>query len=62
MEGFAPPFLRGDTMNRITVFHGNKKEFKQAVITENALEYFKKLGFVESVDKLKAARNANKKD
>jgi hypothetical protein len=49
-------------MNRITVFHGNKKEFKQAVITKDSLEYFMKLGFVESVDKLKAARNANKKD
>lgn len=47
---------------RITVFHGNKAKFVQAVINESDLPEFKKLGFVESVDKLKAARNANKKD
>lgn len=48
-------------MNRVTVFHGNKKAFVQAVIRSDDLEAFKKLGFVESVDQLKAARNVNKK-
>lgn len=47
---------------RITVFHGTKQNPVQAVINGKDLPVFKKLGFVESVDKLKAARNVNKKD
>lgn len=47
---------------RITVFHGTKQKPIQAVINDVDLDAFKKLGFVDSVDKLKAARNVNKKD
>lgn len=48
-------------MNRLTVFFGNKSDWFQAVIQDKDLEAAKKAGAVESVDKLKAARNANKK-
>jgi hypothetical protein len=37
---------------RITVFHGNKQDFVQAVICSDKLDYFKELGFVDSHDKL----------
>lgn len=47
---------------RVTVFHGTKQSYVQAVINDADLDVFKKLGFVDSVDKLKAPRNANKKD
>lgn len=46
---------------RITVFHGTKKSFVQAVINSEDFPAFKKLGFVDSADKLKGAKNDNKK-
>lgn len=61
MIGASAPFLFEVIMKRITVFHGNKTKFVQAVISDDQLEYFKKIGFVESVDKLKATRNGNNK-
>lgn len=47
-------------MKRLTVFHGTKANFVQAVITEDVLPQFKKLGFVCCVDDLKAARKTAK--
>lgn len=37
---------------RVTVFHGTKEDFVQAVITSDKIEYFKELGFVSSADEL----------
>ena len=52
---------------RITVFHGTKEKFVQAVICADKLEDFKSLGFVDNVSglkekaKSKGVKNGNSK-
>lgn len=47
-------------MKRMTVFHGDKTDFVQAVITSDVFGKFEALGFVDSVDKLKAKKTTRK--
>ena len=47
---------------RVTVFHGTKQRYVQAGINDADLDFLQKLGFVDSVEKIKDPQNAKQKN